>query len=256
MSKDHIVESLTGKTEKKRKSRIPAKLDFLQSATGLILAVFIVFHLIFESSILLGKDSMYALTKMFEGEFIIEGGSPLFISGLAFVISVIFIFHAALAMRKFPSSYREYLRFRTHTKLMNHADTDLWFIQVITGFMLLFLGSIHLYTMMTQPQNIGPFASSDRIYSDLMWPMYLILLVTVVLHTGVGIYRLIVKWGWFDGNNPKENRVKSRKIIKIVVIFYLLIGLFSLLAYMKIGYDHQENYGERYMHVTEVNHAN
>jgi len=48
MSKDHIVESLTGKTEKKRKSRIPAKLDFLQSATGLILAVFIIFHLIFE----------------------------------------------------------------------------------------------------------------------------------------------------------------------------------------------------------------
>ena len=256
MSKNHIVESLTGKTEKKRKSKIPAKLDFLQSATGLILAVFIVFHLIFESSILLGKESMYTLTKFFEGEFLIEGGSPLFISGLALVISVIFILHAALAMRKFPSSYREYLRFRTHTKLLNHADTNLWFIQVTTGFMLLFLGSIHLYTMMTQPENIGPFASSDRIYSDLMWPMYLMLLVTVVLHTGVGVYRLIVKWGWFDGDNPRENRVKTRKIIKTVVIFYLLLGLFSLLTYMKIGYDHQENYGERYIPSAEVNHAN
>ncbi len=74
---------------------------------------------------------------------------------------------------------------------MNHADSDLWFIQVTTGFMLLFLGSVHLYTMMTNPQNIGPFASSDRIYSDHMWIMYLILLVTVVLHTGVGVYRLL-----------------------------------------------------------------
>ena len=179
MSKESLIESLLGKTLEKKKSRIPAKLDFLQSATGLILAVFIIFHILFESSILFGKESMYALTKMFEGEFLIEGGSPVFVSGLAFTISVIFILHAALAMRKFPSSYREYLRFRTHAKLMKHADSDLWFIQITTGFMLLFLGSIHLYTMMSQPQNIGPFASSDRIYSDHMWIMYLILLVTV-----------------------------------------------------------------------------
>jgi len=255
MSKNHIVESLTGKTMKKQKSRMPAKLDFLQSATGLILAIFILFHLVFESSILLGKESMYTLTKMFEGEFMIEGGSPIFISVLAFIISVIFIFHAFLAMRKFPHSYREHLRLKTHAKLLNHSDTNLWFIQITSGFMLFFLGSIHLYIMMTQPQNIGPFASSDRIYSDMMWPMYLMLLVSVVLHAGVGIYRLIMKWGWFDGDNPKENRIKTRKIIKMVVAFYLLIGLFSLLSYMKIGYEHQANYGERYTIQVEVQNA-
>lgn len=254
MSDTHIVESITGKNEQKHKSRIPARLDFLQSATGLILAIFIIFHLLFEASILFGMESMYILTKMFEGDFLIEGGSPIFVSGLATVIFIIFIFHAALAMRKFPSSYREYLRFRTHAKLMKHADTNLWFIQITTGFMLLFLGSIHLYTMMTQPMNIGPYASSDRIYSDHMWPMYLMLLVSVVLHTGVGVYRLIVKWGWFDGDSPKKNRFRTRRIIKSVVIFYLLLGFFSLLAYMKIGYDHQENYGERYLPTTEMNH--
>lgn len=256
MQNEQIVESLTGKTTKKHKSRIPAKLDFLQSATGLILALFIVFHLVFESSILLGKDSMYHLTKMFEGEFIIEGGSPIFISVLAMIISVIFISHAFLAMRKFPSSYREYMRFRTHAKLMNHEDTNLWFIQITSGFMLFFLGSIHLYTMMTQPQNIGPFASSDRIYSDLMWPMYLMLLISVVLHAGVGVYRLIVKWGLFDGKDAKANRIKSKKIIKGVVAFYLFIGIFSLLSYMKIGYDHQDNYGEKYRPTQEIKHAN
>jgi len=245
---EKVVESLIGATIEKKKSRVPARLDFLQSATGLTLAIFILFHLVFESSILFGKDSMYALTKMFEGEFIIEGGSPIFISTLAIAIFAIFIFHAFLAMRKFPSSYREYLRYRTHAKLMKHSDTNLWFIQITSGFMLFFLGSIHLYIMITQPQNIGPFASSDRIYSDLMWPMYLMLLVSVVLHAGVGIYRLIMKWGWFDGENPRENRIKTRKIIKMVVLFYLLIGLFSLVSYMKIGYEHKANYGERYTH--------
>ena len=57
---ENVVESLIGATIEKKKSKIPAKLDFLQSATGLILAIFILFHLVFESSILFGKDSMYA----------------------------------------------------------------------------------------------------------------------------------------------------------------------------------------------------
>ncbi len=252
MSKNNIVQSLLNRTTNNKKSKIPARLDFLQSATGLILSIFILFHLIFESSILLGKDAMYDLTKMFEGEFIIEGGSPLFISILAFVIFAIFIFHAFLAMRKFPSSYREYIRFRTHAKLMKHEDTNLWFIQITTGFMLFFLGSIHLYTMLTQPQNIGPFASSDRIYSDLMWPMYLMLLVSVVLHAGVGIYRLIMKWGWFE----KISKHKIKIFIKLVVVFYLLIGIFSLISYMKIGYDHKDDYGERYIKSIEVHNGN
>ena len=253
MLRDNIVESILGKTTQKRKSRIPAKLDFLQSATGLILAIFIIFHLLFEASILFGKDSMYAITKMFELDFFIKGGSPIFISILAFIIFAIFIFHAFLAMRKFPNSYREYLRLKTHAKLMKHSDTNLWIIQITTGFMLFFLGSIHLYTMLTQPENIGPFASSDRVYSDVMWPMYLMLLVSVVLHAGVGIYRLIMKWGWFDGKNPKENRLKSRKIIKIVTIIYLIIGLFSLITYIKIGYEHRDSYGERYKVITNEN---
>jgi len=246
MSDNSIIESLLGKDREKKKSRMPARLDFLQSATGLVLATFIIFHLLFESSILFGKDSMYLLTKLFEGEFIIDGGSPIFILLLAIFIFTIFILHSLLAMRKFPSSYKEYMRFRTHAKLMKHSDTDLWFIQISTGFMLFFLGSIHLYVIMTNPMNIGPFASSDRIYSDYAWILYLMLLVSVVLHAGVGVYRLIIKWGWFDGNNPKNNRIRTRKIIKAITVFYLLIGIFSLASYLKIGYDHKGNYGDRY----------
>jgi len=243
---EYIVESLLGKTTQKRKSKVPAKLDFLQSVTGAILAIFIAFHLIFEASILLGKDSMYALTKLFEGEFLIKGGSPLFVSALAFVIFAIFILHAFLAMRKFPNSYRQYLRLRTHAKLMKHDDTNLWIIQAITGFMMFFLGSVHLYIVLTQPQNIGPYASSDRIYSDMFYPLYFMLLISVVLHAGIGVYRLIMKWGLLDGKNPKQNRIKVRKIAKIVVAIYLILGLLSLATYIKIGYEHKSEYGKKY----------
>ena len=247
---DNTVELLTGKDRLGKKSRIPAWLDYLQSATGLFLALFITFHILFESSILFGKEAMYRLTKMFEGEPFIEHGEPLIITALAFVIFAMFIFHAFLAMRKFPSSYKEYQRYRAHSKLMHHQDTNLWFIQITTGFAMFFLGSIHLYMMMTSPENIGPFASSDRIYSDWMWPMYLLLLISVVLHAWVGVYRLIIKWGWFDGDNPRQNRKRAKTMIKGLVAIYLVLGLLSLASYMKIGYDHQDKYGERY--VSEV----
>ena len=245
--KDSTVELLTGKDRLGKKSKIPARLDFLQSATGLVLALFISFHVLFESSILFGKDAMYKLTKMFEGEPFIEGGEPLIITALAFVIFSIFILHAFIAMRKFPSSYKEYQRYRAHSKLLKHSDTNLWFIQISSGFVMFFLGSIHLYTMMTQPANIGPFASADRIYSDVAWPMYLMLLVSVVLHAGVGVYRLIIKWGWFDGKDPRKNRKRSKMIMKALIAIYLVLGLVSLASYMKIGYDHKDDYGSRYI---------
>ncbi len=247
--KDSTVELLTGKDRLGKKSKIPAKLDFLQSATGLVLALFISFHILFESSILIGKDAMYKLTKMFEGEPFIEGGEPLIISALAFVIFSIFILHAFIAMRKFPSSYKEYQRYRAHSKLLKHSDTNLWFIQISSGFVMFFLGSIHLYTMMTQPANIGPFASADRIYSDVAWPMYLMLLVSVILHAGVGVYRLIIKWGWLDGENPRANRIRSKKITQAAIVIYLVLGLVSLGTYIKIGYDHKDDYGSRYTEI-------
>ena len=247
LDREKTTELLTGRNSKKHKSRIPARIDFLQSASGLILALFIMLHLVFESSILMGKDAMYTLTKMFEGEPFIEGGEPLIISALALVIFTLFVLHAAVAIRKFPSSYREYQRYVEHKALLNHGDTNLWYIQIITGFIMFFLGSIHLYMMMTQPGNIGPYASSDRIYSDLMWPMYLVLLVSVVLHAGIGLYRLIIKWGWFDGKDPRGNRKRSRVVAKIAVGIYLILGLASLGTYIKIGYTHQNDYGKRYL---------
>jgi succinate dehydrogenase subunit C len=256
MSKERVVESLLGETSKKKKSRIPARLDFLQSATGLFLAIFMIFHMLFVSTILISKDFMLSVTKAFELSFIFEGGSsvPVFIA--IFVVSVIFVFHAFLAMRKFPISYKQYLRLKTNSDLLDHGDTKLWIIQVVTGFALFFLGSVHLYTMLTNPGNIGPYASSDRVYSDLMWPLYIVLLVAVEFHGSIGLYRLSVKWGWFEGEDSRVSRKKLKKAKIILTVVMLTLGVMTLLAYAKIGYEHQANYGERYTHSMEVNHAN
>ena len=48
-------------------NRWPARLDLIQSGTGLILALFMWAHMFFVSSILISHDAMYWVSKMFEG---------------------------------------------------------------------------------------------------------------------------------------------------------------------------------------------
>jgi fumarate reductase subunit C len=244
---NRIIEGLINKKADGTMSRIPAKLDFYQSLTGLILAIFIKFHLIFVSSILISEDFMHKVDKILSGSLIVDGGDPAFIVGSAFTLFVILVFHAFLAIRKFPNSYKQHRNFISHIDMFPHGDTKLWYIQIITGFILFFFASMHLYQMMSEPANIGPFLSSDRIWSDHAWVMYIILLIAVEFHATIGLYRLTVKWGWFNGKTYKASREKFKTIRNIIIAFYILLGILSLLTYMKIGHEHQDNYGQKYI---------
>lgn len=248
-----LIEGFLGKSIEGKKSRLPARLDYLQSATGLFLGLFMWGHMFFVSTILISKDAMYAVTKFFEGSFIFSEPQPVVVSLTVAFVFIIFITHAALGMRKLPVNFRQWQVYRTHMKMMKHGDTSMWFVQAITGFIMFFLGSAHLFMMMTKAHEIGPFASADRMWSDFMWPFYLILLLAVELHGSIGLYRLCVKWGWFEGKNAKETRVKLTKVKWAITTFFLALGLLTLAAYMKIGYDHRHNVGERYHSSIELN---
>lgn len=230
-----------------RKSRWPARLDLVQSASGLSLGLFMWVHMVFVSSILLGSDAMWTVTKFFEGYFFFGKSHPGIVSVVVAVIFTLFILHAFLAMRKFPINYREYRSFRGHMKVMQHEDTSLWFWQVFTGFALFFLGSVHLYIMLTHPAGIGPYESADRVWTDFMWPLYILLLLAVEFHGGIGLYRLCVKWGWFSGADPNAARNQLKRVKWAITVFFLVLGFTTLAAYIKIGIEHAPNYGERYV---------
>ena len=232
---------------KRRVGHTPARLDFIQSTTGLILALFILGHLLFEATIIISKDAMLAMTLFFEGYYFFGESYPGIISFLAGGIFTLFIAHALLAIRKFPASYYEFRIFKKHMGSLKHSDTSLWMVQVVTGFMMFFLGSVHLYIMMSVPEKVGPYASSDRMVSEWMWPLYLLLLISVVLHMAIGLYRLALKWGWFEGRDAKKSRRVMKAIMKGMIVFYLAIGLWSLGTYIKIGIEHSDNVGERYV---------
>ncbi len=247
-----LIEGYLGETVERKKSRMPAKLDYIQSATGLFLGLFMWGHMLLVSSILISKDFMYGVTKLLEASFIFDGGSPILVSIVAFVIFVIFITHAAMGMRKLPGNFKQYQVMKAHADNMDHEDTKLWFIQAFTGFAMFFLGSIHLYIIMTNSDAIGPYASADRVWSEWMWPLYILLLLAVEFHGTIGLYRLAVKWGWFDGKDPKAARIKLKKWKKALTYFFLILGFTTLAAYMKIGMDHADKQGERYTPTAQV----
>jgi len=237
-----------------KKSRTTAKLDYIQSATGLILALFVWAHMFLESSILISKDAMYEISKLLEGEPIFGQPYPIIITFIAVFVTIVFVVHAVVAVRKFPAGYKQYKIFKAHSIRMNHLDTKLWSLQVWTGFFLFFLATVHLFIVMTHPADVGPFASSDRMVSEWMAPLYVLLLISAVLHATVGLYRLCIKWGWFDGANPKQNRKILQKLRNILIVFFLSLGLLSIATYVKIGIEHKDKVGQRYTptYISEV----
>lgn len=224
----------------------PARLDLLQSLSGLFLALFMWGHMFFISSILLGKDVFWSVARMFEGYFIFGKAYPQLVSLIVAAVFAVIVLHALLAMRKFPANWRQYQICWTHMRGMRHADTTLWMAQLVTGFAMFFLASVHLYIMMTRPELIGPYASADRIWSGRFWPLYLVLLFMVEIHGVVGLYRLALKWGWFDGATPDITRRRLTRAKWTITVFFLALGLASLAAYIKIGIEHKDNVGELY----------
>ncbi|MFH1156240.1 MAG: fumarate reductase cytochrome b subunit [Pseudomonadota bacterium] len=231
-----------------QKSRLPARLDVGQSITGLILGVFMWIHMLLVASILLGKGSFSFVARMMEASFLSSSGHgyPILVFFAVSVIFSLFIVHAALGVRKIPISFRQYQILSSHIGMTRHGDTILWAIQAVTGFLMFFLGSVHLYMMWSNPGSIDPYLSADRVYTHSLWALYLPLLVCVELHGTIGLYRLALKWGWFMGKDPRKTR-KVLKAAKIkVTAGFLGVGFMALIIFLTIGFFHRDDVGQRY----------
>src|SRR5436190_3928039 len=247
MKSEADVIAGVGLDQRTRKSHWPAKLDFVQSASGLFLGLFMWGHMAFVSTILISNDAMWWVTKMFEGQFILGKSYSGIVAAVVALVSVMFVLHGLLAMRKFPANFQEYKSFAGHRQMLRHEDTTLWWVQAWTGFALFFLASVHLYQMLMHPGDIGPYESAERVWSGRWWPLYLVLLFAVELHGGIGLYRLAVKWGWFAGADADASRRRLKTLKWGLTAFFLVLGLVTLAAYVKIGIEHAPHAGEAYV---------
>ena len=212
------IEGFTGRSIDGKKSRIMALQDVAQSISGLILACFMLCHMIFTGTILIGKGAFEGVVHFAE-----PGGIYFVTNIVAFVIFVIFVIHAFLAMRKFPANYAAYRAFKAHKMRMKHCDTTLWWVQFWTGFFLFFFAAAHILMIVFGPKITADLAIARFGQLHLF---YFVLLIFVVTHASIGIYRLYMKWISIDGTKAEIQR--KRALIKKTV--FIVWGVFFLLS--------------------------
>lgn len=237
MSTVRIHSPTAGGREVVRRSRWPARLDLVQSLSGLALALFLVVHSFVVGSLLLGPDVFEAVVGLTDGRWLFGRPVPALHVVVACLVTALVAVHAALALRKFPADYREHRVFREHVRAMQHSDTSLWYWQVVTGFLIFFLVSVHLFTVISQPDRIGPVEAATRIVQGRFWLLYVLLTPVVQFHSLVGLYRLALKWGWVGGTDPVRARKRLRRVLWPAMAFFILLGLTTLAVEVRAGLE-------------------
>jgi fumarate reductase subunit C len=195
-----------------------AFLDLFQMLTGVGLILFMWCHLILVASVNLGPGVMNGLARILEDTYLAQVGGIL--------VAVIFFIHFILTARKLPFRSEEQSVIWNHSRKFNHWDTWLWLIQAGTAVVLLMMGSIHIWTILTD-FPITAAKSAARIQGGFWLVFYMLLLPLVELHVGIGFYRLGVKWGWIT----RSRRSFFKRLEKILILFFLIIGAVTLFTF-------------------------
>jgi fumarate reductase subunit C len=199
---------------------LPAEgyLDVLQMLTGVALVLFMWGHMILVASVNFGSGVMNWIARLLEETYMVQIFGPL--------IAVVFLVHFLLTGRKFPFRSREQKVMWRHSLTLRHGDTWLWVIQVVTAMIILIMGCIHMWVVLTD-LPITAAKSAARIQGGWWLAFYLILLPLVELHVGIGFYRIGVKWGWITRTNRNFFKGIERKQIWV----FLIIGLVTLVTF-------------------------
>lgn len=201
--------------------RASAYLDWLQMLTGAGLVLFMWSHMVLVASVNLGAGAMNTLARFFEDTYMAQVGGP--------IIGATFLLHFLLAARKVPFRVEQQSTIWKHTKMLHHTDTWLWLIQVFTAMVILIMGSIHMWTILTD-LPITAAKSAARIQGGFWLVFYLILLPMVELHVGIGFYRIAVKWGFIR----RKERKGFKKFENILTAIFILIGLITIVRFMTL----------------------
>jgi fumarate reductase subunit C len=198
-----------------------AYFDWLQMLTGAGLILFMWSHMILVASVNLGVDVMNTLATFFEDYYMAQVGGPL--------IGLTFLLHFALAVRKIPFRTEQQSVMWKHSKMLHHKDTWLWVVQAVTAMIILIMGAIHMWTVLTD-LPITAQKSAARIQGGFWLVFYLILLPMVELHVGIGFYRIGVKWGVIK----RRTRKGFKGFENILTLIFITIGLITIVRFMLI----------------------
>lgn len=121
--------------------RSESRLDFFQAISGVLLIAFLWAHLLMVGSVIISPSAMNALGWFLETTYMAQIGGP--------IIFVLMVAHFLIAARKMPFAAGEWGLFWNHAVRLRHKDTWMWIVQVATALVILIMGSIHMYTILT-----------------------------------------------------------------------------------------------------------
>jgi len=195
---------------------VSAYLDWLQMLTGAGLILFMWSHMVLVASVNLGANVMNTIAHFFEATYMAQVGGP--------IIAATMLVHFVLAARKIPYTSEAQGVIWRHARMLHHTDTWLWLIQALTAMVILIMGSVHIWTVLTN-LPITAAKSAARVQGGFWGVFYLILLPMVELHVGIGFYRIAVKWGFIK----RSGRKKFHRFENIWTGVFILIGLITII---------------------------
>ncbi len=199
------------------KTALSGRMDFAQAASGVLLALFTLLHLIFVSSVLLSPNIMNSLGWFLEELYLAQLGGPL--------ILLLMVAHFVLAARKMPFQIGTLPVFFRHAQSMQHKDTWLWLVQVATAVIVLVMVSIHIYVIL---DALPITAESSALREQNGWtPFYILLLVCVGAHLAIGLFRVGAKYGFITDNN----RATWTKRMWILMAVYVGLGILTIIRF-------------------------
>ncbi len=199
------------------KTTLPGRMDFVQAITGALLAVFTLVHLLFVSTVLITPGLMDSLGWLLEELYLAQIGGPL--------ILLIMVIHFIIAARKMPFHVGSLPTYFKHAKSMRHCDTWLWLVQVITAIMLLVMVTSHIIVVM---YSLPITAESSAMREQGGWtPFYIVLLICVGLHLGIGLFRIGVKYGYITDST----RALWTKRTWYLILAYVGLGLLTMIRF-------------------------
>ncbi len=207
-------------------------VDLAQSISGVILIGFLWMHMLFVATIVVSPELFDTLSEGLDKYYLAQIGIPATI--------LVIIIHIFLAGRRAPLRLRDLRITYRMASLMKHYDTWVWVGQVITALGVGIMASMHLWTIMTH-WPLRAATSAARVASngpaDITWGgftfpyfivFYVIFLIFGEYHGGFGLYRILVKWGWFE-------RHTMGWVLKGITVIIVFLGFFALYTFTKIA---------------------
>ncbi|BAF59197.1 MAG: succinate dehydrogenase [Pelotomaculum sp.] len=227
-----LAKTLQVTLNRKANPKTDMYVDIAQSISGVLLVGFLWMHMLFVATIIVSPELFNKLSEGLDKYYLAQFGIPATI--------LLIIIHIFLAGRRAPLRLRDLRITWRLTRMMGHFDTWIWVGQVVTALAVGIMASMHLWTIMsnwpiraaTSAARVAHVGPADPAFGGFTFPwmmvFYVIFLLVGEYHAGFGLYRIFVKWGWFE-------RHKMGYVLKAITVIIVVLGITALYTFKKLA---------------------